>query len=111
MEFIYKNKSEERIILNFPIGKAPSKKKIKGVFYFRDTEAELRGKSFSLKGSGWPSQDSKRKTQMTELNKSAGKRTKSTWGDPMKIIPNYNGQECESWKEASEIVKKTKNKE
>lgn len=111
MEYIYKNKDDERIILNFPIGTAPSRKVIKGVKYYRDLEAELLGKSFCLKGGGWPSQDARKKSQMTEANNAAGRRTKDSWGEPKRAIPNYKGQECESWTEASEISKKDKYKE
>ena len=111
MEFIYKNKKGERIILNFSIGKAPSEVVIKRAKYVRDFEAELSGKSFCLKGGGWPSQDSRKKAQRTASNKAAGKRTKDSWGDPVKLIPNYKGIECESWTEVSEISKKDKEKE
>jgi len=110
MEFIYKNSNDERISLNFPIGKAPSRKTIDGVKFCRDFEAELSGKSFCLKGSGWPGQDSFRKTQMTKNNVNAGKRTKDKWGKAKKAIPNYKGQECESWKEVANISQKDKNK-
>jgi len=108
MEYIYKNKEDERIILNFSIGKAPSKIEVEGVLFYRDLEAELSGKSFCLKGSGWPGQDSHRKQQMTENNVAAGKRTKGTWGEAKKAIPNYKGEECESWKEVSNLAQKDK---
>jgi hypothetical protein len=108
MEYIYKNSEGERIILDFPIAQAPNKTKVEGVIYERDLEAELRGKSFCLKGGGWPGQDMLRKKQMTENNESAGKRSKDTWGDPKKVIPNYKGEVCESWDEASSLSKKDK---
>jgi len=111
VEYIYKNKDGERIILNFPIGKAPSKKTIDGVQYKRDLDAELSGKSFCLKGGGWPSQDAKRKEQMTQNNVAAGRRTKSTWGDPKKVVPNYKGEVCDSWDEASNLADKDEDKE
>jgi len=108
MEYIYKNKKGENIILNFPIAKAPSKTTVDGIKYERDLEAELQGKDFCLKGSGWPGQDSKRKSQMTANNEAAGKRTKNTWGKAKKAIPNYKGQECGSWKEAANLASKDK---
>jgi len=108
MEFIYKNDDNERIILNFPIGEAPSEAKIEGIKFCRDLEAEFAGKTFCLKGGGWPGQDSLRKNQMTNNNINAGKRTKSTWGDAKKAIPNYKGEECESWKEVSNLAQKDK---
>ena len=108
MEYIYKNEDGEYLVLDFPIGTAPEKTKVKGVKFVRDFEAELQGKSFCLKGGGWPGQDSKRKTQMTENNKAAGKRTKDTWGDPIKAVPNYKGQETGTWEEAANIASKDK---
>jgi hypothetical protein len=108
MEYIYKNDAGEHLVLDFPIGDAPEKTKVDGVKFTRDFEAELQGKSFCLKGSGWPGQDSKRKTQMTANNKSAGKRTKDTWGEAKKAIPNYKGQETGTWEEAANLSSKDK---
>lgn len=108
MEYIYKNKKGERIILNFPIAQAPDRTKVDGVKYERDLEAEFNGKSFCLKGSGWPGQDSLRKQQMTEKNEAAGKRTKGTWGDPMSVVPNYKGEVTSTWEEAAQLSKKDK---
>ena len=110
MEYIYKNASNENIILNFPIGEAPSKTTFEGIKYERDFTAELQDKDFCLKGSGWPGQDTKRKSQMTVNNNSAGKRTKGTWGEAKRAIPNYKGQECSSWKEAANLASKDKEK-
>jgi len=110
MEFIYKNSDDERVILNFPIGMAPSVTTIDGVEFCRDLVAEFSGKSFCLKGSGWPGQDSFRKEQMTKNNIAAGKRTKDKWGKAKRAIPNYKGQECASWKEAANLSKKDKSK-
>jgi len=108
MEYIYKNKKGERIILNFPIAQAPDRKTIEGVAYERDLEAEFQGKQFCLKGSGWPGQDSVRKKQMTEKNDAAGRKTKDSWGDPMSVVPNYKGEVCESWNEAANLSEKDK---
>jgi hypothetical protein len=108
MEYIYKNKKGERIILNFPIGQAPDRTTFEGTKFTRDLEAEFQGKQFCLKGGGWPGQDSKRKQQMTSNNEAAGKRTKDTWGDAAKVVPNYKGQECETWKEAANLSEKDK---
>jgi hypothetical protein len=108
MEYIYKNDKDERIILNFPIGTAPSETVVEGVKFERDMASELAGKQFCLKGSGWPGQDATRKKQMTNNNLAAGRRTKDTWGDPIKAVPNYKGKECESWKEAASLSEKDK---
>ena len=108
MQYIYKNDKDENITLDFPIGTAPEKKTINGVKYVRNLEAEFQSKSFSLKGGGWPTQDVKRKTQMTNNNKAAGKRTKDTWGEAKKAIPNYKGKECGTWKEAADLASKNK---
>jgi hypothetical protein len=108
MEYIYKNDVGEHLVLSFPIGKAPDKTKVDGVKFERDLESELQGKQFCLKGSGWPGQDAKRKTQMTSNNKAAGKRTKDSWGDAKMAIPNYKGQETGTWEEAANIASKDK---
>lgn len=108
MEYIYKNKKGERIILNFPIAQAPNRTKVDGVSYERDLEAEFQGKQFCLKGSGWPGQDSLRKKQMTEKNEAAGRRTQGTWGDPMKVVPNYQGEVTDTWDDAARLSEKDK---
>jgi len=108
MEYIYKNKKGERIILNFPIAQAPDRTTVDKVKYERDLEAEFQGKQFCLKGGGWPGQDSARKQQMTNKNEAAGRKTKGTWGDPISVIPNYQGEVCESWNEATRLSEKDK---
>lgn len=108
MDYIYTNKNNESLILDFPIGKAPEETKVDGEVFIRDFGAELQGKSFCLKGSGWPGLDSKKKRQMTTKNENAGKRTKDTWGDAPQLVPNYKGKKCESWEDASSLASKDK---
>jgi hypothetical protein len=108
MEYIYKNDQGEMIVLDFPIAKAPQKTTVDGVVFERDLAAELNGKSFCLKGGGWPTQDSFRKKQMTRKNIEAGQRSKGTWGEPMSVTPNYQGEVCQSWDEAENLKKKDK---
>lgn len=110
MFYTYRNKKGEKIEKVFPIGKAPDKIKEGNTIFMRDGLTDLKTQGFILKGSGWPGQTLKRKEQMTENNTKAGKRTKDTWGDPKKVVPNYKGEVCESWKEAKEVSKKDKDK-
>jgi len=95
--------------LSFPIGQAPDEIKYDNDTYFRDRETELASKSFVLRGSGWPSQDNKRKTQMTRKNLEAGQRTQKTWGKPKRVLPNYKGKLTDSWDDAKKMAKKNEN--
>jgi hypothetical protein len=108
MRYQYINKKGETAELSFPIGQAPQKTKIGRVIFERDVMGENIDKQFCLKGSGWPSQDAKRKKQMTENNLNAGKRSKNRWGEPKKVVPNYKGKLTDSWREAASLAKKDK---
>ena len=108
MRYLYTSEKGETVEISFPIGQALEAVEVDGEIYERDIEAELGSKEFVLKGGGWPGQDTKRKHQMTRLNEEAGHRTQKTWGKPKKCVPNYKGEVCESWREASSLAKKEK---
>ena len=109
MRYCYRDvETGEELELEFPIGQAPEKVRKKGRKLEIDREAMYNSQTFVLKGGGWPSQDIKRKTQMTKLNTEAGHRTRKTWGEPKKVVPNYKGKLTESWREAAEVGKKAK---
>jgi hypothetical protein len=106
MFYVYVSRSGKRVELQFPIGKAPDKTKYDNDVYFRDTLAEIASQQFVLKGSGWPSQDTRRKEQMTRNNVEAGNRTHKTWGKPKKCLPNHKGKLTDSWEDVKKLVKK-----
>ena len=108
MFYVYVSARGKQVELSFPIGQAPEKTKFDNVVYTRDRTAELASKQFVLKGGGWPSQDTKRKEQMTKANLAAGRRTRKTWGAPKKVIPNYQGEVTETWEDAKALAKKRK---
>ena len=55
---------------------------------------------FVLKGDGWASKDSRAKQQMTERNKAAGRRMARHSKPAEKLVPNVNGEQTETWREA-----------
>lgn len=106
MFYLYVSEKGKLIEVSYPIGKAPEEVVVEGKRYKRDHEGEFSSQQFSLKGSGWPTQDLKRKTQMTRNNVEAGNRTQKTWGKPKGCVPNYKGEEVESWREVKSLAKK-----
>lgn len=108
MLYSYMNQRGELVELSFPMGQAPDETQVDGVVYRRDRVADFGSQQFSLKGSGWPSQDARRKEQMTRNNNAAGQRTRDRHGAPKSVVPNYKGQVTETWDEAGELRKKDK---
>jgi hypothetical protein len=106
MLYTYVNERGRHVELSFSMGRAPEKTLINGKEYTRDHEADFQQQQFILRGSGWPSQDGKRRTQMTDASARAARRTKKTWGKPKEVVPNYEGKLTESWRETTELAKK-----
>jgi len=54
----------------------------------------------------WPSKGNRFQNYRREASEAAGKRQRDRFGDTNKLVPNYNGKETESWREAqNEAVK------
>lgn len=54
----------------------------------------------------WPSKGDRFKAHRAKASEDAAKRQRDRYGEVKGAVPNYKGQECESWREAqSEAVK------
>ena len=54
----------------------------------------------------WPSKGQRFQNYRRQASEAAAKRQRDRFGDTNKLVPNYNGKETESWREAqSEAVK------
>lgn len=54
----------------------------------------------------WPSKGQRFQKHRQQASEAAAKRQRDRFGDVNKLVPNYNGKETESWREAqSEAVK------
>jgi hypothetical protein len=105
MLYFYMNSKGDLVELEFPIGTAPEQTNYDNDVYHRHRALDYSFQQFVLKGSGWPSQDTKRKEQMTQLNTEAGNRTKKTWGKPKRCLPNHKGKLTGSWEDAKKAAK------
>ena len=52
----------------------------------------------------WPSKGDRFKKYRDEQTKKASKRQRDRYGEGTRLIPNYNGQQTESWREAKSLA-------
>ena len=56
----------------------------------------------------WPSKGDRFKAHRAKASEDAAKRQRDRYGEMKGAVPNFNGQECESWREAQSVAIKEK---
>jgi len=64
-----------------------------------------QGVSFVLKGYGWSSKDGREKVYRAKRSAEMGRKMREAH-QKSEMVPNYNGEPTESWREARELAKK-----
>lgn len=54
----------------------------------------------------WPSKGERIKKQMQQRSEAASKRQRDRYGEPKKLIPNYDGKLTGTWAEAQHLAEK-----